>query len=154
MIMSYNINQYNNIYTIGNSQKSQFEDKLHLPIFQFDNKHEEPECTVINIIGYLEQDINEDFLSSTGHILPLTVQDLNQHRNNKHAKHPDTVVISNFIENLISTNQTSKISNAILSSIKSIGGLFSEPIIHEDKKIPGNDFPIDYQDYQDYCDAV
>ena len=147
LIDPYN-NPYNNQYTMENSQKSHFEDKLHLPVFQFDNKDEKLEHTIINIIGYVdstEQDTPDNFspgTKSTGHVLPLTIQDLNQYSACK-----DNIPITNFIENLISTNQSSKISYVIFSSIKSIGGFFKQ----EEKK---SDVNVINFDYPDYCDAV
>ena len=136
--MSCNI-QYNDNYTIQTSQMSYFEDKLHLPINQsYTNKLEEPECTVINIIGYVDHlkkdDISTVRIQSTN-ILPLTVQDLEP--NNVHTS---------FINNLISTNKTNKFSHVLFTSIKSIGKIFSEEV--QEVKSQSDNFQMDY------CDAV
>lgn len=156
MIMSYNISQYNNTYTTGNSQKIHFEDKLHLPVFQFESKHEEPEHTVINIIGYVDhinhKEQNEQTYDSTdytsGNVLPLTIHDLNQYQDKKQEKQ---IIITNFIENLISTNSNNKISNAIFSSLKSFSKIFNDTDVNvtfnEESKLSP-------YDYENYCDAV
>ncbi len=145
--MSCNI-QHNDNYTIKTSQMSYFEDKLHLPMIPSDgNKLEESECTVINIVGYVDH-IKQDDVSTvriqSTHILPLTVQDLDINKN--HVQQTSSVVITNFIENLISTNKSNKFSNVIFTSLKSIGKIFSEEV--QEFKSQSNNFQVDY------CDAV
>jgi len=148
--MSYNIVPFNNTNTMENSQQGYFDDKLHMPTF--DKKTKEPEYTVINIVGYVGQIESDDCSSDykpTCHILPLTIQDLNQGR--KKQVNPEPLVITNFIENLISTNKENKISNAFFTSFKSIRELLSEVIANEEKTIQPNNFQ---PDCYDYCDAV
>lgn len=144
--MSCNI-QYNDKYTIGNSQMSYFEDKLHLPMKPFyGNKFEEPEYTVINIEGYVDQFVQNDVstvrIQST-HILPLTVQDLGKN----HVQQTSSMVVTNFIDNLISTNKTNKFSHVLFNSLKSIGKIFSEEV-QETKLQSDENFKLDY------CDEV
>ncbi len=150
--MSCNI-QFNDNYTIGNSQMIYFEDKLHLPMNPSHiNKLEESECTVINIIGYVDQfkqdndGISTVRIQST-HILPLTVQDLDINKN--HVHQTSSAVITNFIDNLISTNNSNKFSHVLFNSLKSIGKIFSEEVydVNEVKSQTDN-FKVDY------CDAV
>jgi len=153
--MSYNITPFNNTYTMENSQMSHLEDKLHLPTW--DISHKDPEYTVINIVGYvnhIEQDDQDDFTNvgkPTHSILPLTIQDLRQDRSKKNTKQSTPLVITNFIENLISTNQQNELSNGILSSFKTLKELFSNQNLYEEKQSQINNFLIDEQDY---CDAV
>lgn len=138
--MSYIANETNNLTTFKNSLMSHYEDKLHLPTYE--NKDEEPEFTVINIVGYIEQDDFSISYSTEYNILPLTVQDLDK----KNVKTSNSKVITNFIGNLISANQKSDISNVLFTSIKSLKSLFGE---NNEKP---NLSPNNYSD--NYCDAV
>jgi len=123
-------------------------DKLHLPMLpSHSNKLEESECTVINIEGYVDNVKQHDVSSvhiESAHILPLTVHDLDKNKN--HVQQTSSVVITNFIENLISTNKPSKFSNALFTSLKSIKKMFSEDF----KEV--NSQSDNFQ--TDYCDVV
>ncbi len=145
--MSCNI-QYNDNYTIKTSQMSYFEDKLHLPMMSsHSNKLEESDCTVINIVGYVDnikqQDVPTVHIESS-HILPLTVHDLDMNKN--HVHQTSSVVSTNFFENLISTNKSSKLSNALFTSLKTIKEMFSDEI--REVTSQSDNFQTDY------CDVV
>lgn len=124
MIMSQNVIFTN---TIQNSSLKCFEDELEKITIYIDKDYEPNE-------------FSQDYYTSTVTNLPLTVKDLKKVNNNPSKN----LVISNYIENLISNNTNNKLLNSFFESVNIITTLVSDIIGSTNNNIQK----------KDYCDAV